>query len=237
MGEPTEARMTDGEHEDDLDLSEYDQWVAEHALWGAARARLFADRVEGRAWGADLVRGELSFDGLPPVRAQLLGTFSKEGRTFLWGWANPGAGSWGESLQAVEHLRSLGGPGLSVFQQDTVAEGWVHPLELCWVSAEVIGGLPLYQADAGPAIAMLAVEVQDVEVAELPLVYLPGLLVDFQSCSMVEARPCVERFLARLGFVEDPAGGWSRADGSRVTLTWDGEGRLSQVQLAAVPPS
>lgn len=222
---------------DDLDLTAYDAAVIEHALFGLARAHVFDDRTRGKTWRADLGTGTLRV-GARRYSAQLLGTFAKGSRTFLWAWANPGASGWGRSLEAATRLRALAGrKGHAVFDVRSVAEGWVNPRELAYVSGELAGGHPVHATDAGQATAFLLVTDAGVDPHELSVAALPRVFLDFQSFAMVDLSACIARFLSRLGFevtsTDATTTGYRASDGAAVTVEWRIDGRIAGVTLSA----
>jgi hypothetical protein len=224
-------------HDDDLDLSAYDEAVVEHALFGLARAHVLDRLAQGTTWDVDLGAGTLSL-GRRRHRAQILGTFAKGSRNFLWAWANPGASSWEPSLEVVSELRTLAGrKGNALFGVKSIAEGWVNPRELAYVSGELAGGFPVYAPDAGHATVFLVVTDAGVDPHELPLAALPDLFFDFQSFAMVDLSACVARFLVRLGFevsaTDARTSGWRTRDGAAVTIDWRGDGRIGHVDVSA----
>ena len=64
--------------------------------------------------------------------------------------------------------------------------------------------------------------------------FLPGVVLGFQSETALPMRACLARFLERLGFTvehEDAAVLGSRADGNSLKVELDVEGRVTKVQL------
>lgn len=220
---------------ENLDLSAYDAAVVEHGLFGRARARLFEDVTTRKPWGLDLTTGILTIDGQAHP-AHILGTFVPAG-TFLWAWANPGAGDWAKSLRAATQLRALGDkPGYAVFRERSISDEWVNPYELAYVCGELVGGLPVYRFDTGTATMFLLAGDAPADPAGLSLAYLSGVLLDFQQASMVDMRPCVARFLTRLGFTrpsEAAPDSYARAH-IKLRLEWDKWGRLTTVSQSTL---
>lgn len=232
---PTGRRTRGIVTDEDLDLSAYDAAVIEHALYGLARAHVFEAIVRNDASSADLGAGTLRI-GARRFRAQILGTFAKGSRTFLWAWANPDAQDWGPSLRAANSLRSLSWrTGHDVYGVRSVREGQVNPRELAYVSGELIGGFPVYAADAGPATVFMLVSDARLDPADLGITALPRLFRDFESFAMVDRSACVARFLARIGFevtsTDGSTSGWRAQDGAAVTVEWTAEGLVGAVTL------
>jgi hypothetical protein len=221
--------------DEELDLSAYDAAVVEHALYGLARARLFDGVARGRSWDADLGAGRLTI-GARRYQAQIIGTFARGSRTFLWAWANPGASGWGPSLRAANELRALAQRrGHAVFDQRSVADGWVNARELAYVSGELAGGHPIYAAEAGAATVFLLVTDAEVDPIDMSVALFPDLFLDFQSFAMVDLSACVARFLERVGFevmgTDAATHGFRERDGASVTIDWRGDGHVAGVRI------
>ncbi len=179
----------------DLDLSQYDLAVQDHALMGRARAHMFDT---SGTWSVALDRGELTL-GDRVHHVQILGTYS--GDTFMWAWANPGAAGWASSLAMATWLRKRGDePGNAVFREPKVAAKWVKPYELAWVCGELAGGFPVFAANVGSAIAMLVVTDVKLDVTQLSTAAIPGLVLDMMTFIFGEAPTAVAVFLRGLGF-------------------------------------
>lgn len=225
---------------DPQDLSVYDQDVVEHGLCGAARSRMLLELTDGKPWQVQLDEGSIVF-GSERFKVQILGTHSGRDDTFLWAWANPGAAQWGPSVNAANALRARGEkPGSAVFRERKIAGQWVHFRELAWVSGELAKAGTVHFADAGGGTtAVMLVEGGSTDLAQFPLVFLPGVLLEFQGASMVPVRACLLRFLERLKFTveqEKSSVRARRADGNTMTIDFDAQGRITNVQLKAVAP-
>jgi|GEM_PF-6465512 len=216
-----------------LDVSAYEADVIEHVLVGRARARMLEDLRDGTPWNADLERGELEL-GATVYRAQILGTFSLESGTFLWAWANPGSDGWTNSLTVANGLRARGAqPGQAVFAEASIAAGWVNPNELAYVSGELAGGHPVFVGGYDGGAAFLLLTSLRLDVQQLPLAYLPGILADLPSVTTGDPRRCTRRFAERLGFAvaETPSStSATRTDGG-FRVSYDGYGRIAEVSL------
>lgn len=220
---------------DELDLSAYENDVVEHVLMGRARARMLEDLRDEKPWNVDLTLGKLVL-GEDAFRAQILGTFSNSSATFLWAWANSGNAEWGASLEIANSLRQRGErPGNAVFQETSIAAGWVNPNELAYVSGELAGGHPVFVGAYDGGAALLLLTSARLDVADLPLAYLPGILSGFGSFANADPRPCVRRFVERLGFSVDPGDRSLTATrgADTVTVSFDSEGRVAKVSLQA----
>jgi hypothetical protein len=220
-----------------LDLSQYDAHVIENVLIGRTRARMFEDLSRGKPWNMDMTSGSLKIDGTR-YDAQVLGTFSAESGTFLWAWANPGAGQWGPSLILANQLRKRGdAPGNAVFAQQKVSVAWVHPLELSYVCGELSGGHPVYVADAGTTTVLLLVTSIKLKTELVSPAYIPGILLDVQQHVLVDFRPCVERYLQRLNLIVAPEPSASVGvlnDREVIRISWD-RGKIGHITMADVP--
>lgn len=60
-----------------------------HAAWGAEQLEALGQVLPGGPWTADLDQCRYESSGRT-VRVGLLGTYDQAGRSWLWGWANPG---------------------------------------------------------------------------------------------------------------------------------------------------
>jgi hypothetical protein len=218
--------------EAESDNEAYRAAVVEHGLFGRARARLFENVWEGQPWRVDLETGFLKI-GEHKLRGDILGTHVAEDDSFLWAWANPGAVHWEKSLGAAKQMKALGAkPGHKVFREPSFTGGFVNFVELAYVCGELAGGLPVYPADTGAATAVLLVRGANVDPATIPLIYLPGVLLDFQALGPWDMPLCVRRFLERLGFAPQADGRYTRGAES-LAIAFDERGRVTQVSTGS----
>lgn len=221
----------------ELDLSGYDKDVLEHVLYGRARARMFEDVSGDKAWSVDLALSELKI-GDQTHTVQILGTWSNESNTFLWAWANEGKGEWGKSTEMADALHKRAAlPGQAVFSQRKVAKAWVDPIELAYVAGELAGGYPVFLAEHAKGYALLLVTDAKIDVTGLPVVYVPGVILDTSPHIMGDRRACVRRFAARLGYELREEGNKlfaSRANNS-FEVELDDVGRITSVNVDAAP--
>ena len=221
---------------DDLDLSEYDQEVVEHALVGRARARMFEGMTKTAAWSVALDLAQLQI-GYRTFNAQLLGTYSHQSDTFLWSWANPGAGHWPRQvIDIASELRAWGErPGYAVFREPKIAAGWVKPYELAWVAGELVGGIPIFVGRSGITTAFLAVTGLDdpPDVQLLSPAYIPGVILELHLYIAANPRNCVRTFAHRLGFdlEDDDRSIRARRQDCTFVVTFDDRGRPERVDM------
>lgn len=84
------------------------QLLSDHAVVGFERQMALADLVAGHAWElADADAGEITFSGLAPFAASLLGTEAAVEPTWLWGWANQAAELPESAASRARQLRDL----------------------------------------------------------------------------------------------------------------------------------
>jgi hypothetical protein len=207
--------------------------VVEHLLFNLARSRIFEDVSAGKPWNVDLGTSVLDIGG-QRYESQILGTFAAGSRTFLWAWANPGAGGWEPSLQAAKEARSLAGkPGHALFGEKELPEARVDPRELAHVTAELVGGHPVYAPTAGGAVVFLIVGTP-VDPRTISPAYIPGILVQLQSISRADKLACVARFFERLEYTTEisPRHIAATRGSTRVDVSFDEHGRLAKADLA-----
>jgi len=223
---------------DNLDLSEYDRDVVEHALVGRARSRMFRALHRSAAWSIAFDRAQIEI-GNRTFGAQLLGTHSQTSDTFLWSWANPGADQWSpDVLDVARELRARGErPGNAVFRERKIAARWVNPYELAWVAGELVGGLPIFAGEHDGTTAFVAIAgIDDPPDPELiDPAYLPGVILELHLYIAADPRMCVRIFAERLGFElgEDEHALYARRADCTFVATFDGQGRPQRVELNA----
>jgi hypothetical protein len=66
----------------------FERLGAAHAAIAAQQQEALVDLLPAADWSADLTTGTYT-QGEVSLRVALLGSFAEEGRTWLWGWANP----------------------------------------------------------------------------------------------------------------------------------------------------
>jgi hypothetical protein len=167
--------------------------------------------------------------------SQILGTFASGSRTFLWAWANPGAGEWEASLQAAKEARTLASkPGYALFGERELPESRVDPRELAHVTAELVGGHPVYAPTAGGAVVFLIVGTP-VDPRAISPVYVPGILIQLQSISRADKVACVARFFERLEYATEisPRHIAATRGPTRVDVSFDEHGRVAKADITA----
>jgi hypothetical protein len=215
-----------------LDRETFDPDVREHALMGRARARMFEEISGGQAWSVDLAQATMRI-GPRSYRAQILGTFSRASSTFLWAWANPGAGDWGPSLQAAQNLRESGDP---VFATPQIDAADVDPKVLGWVAGELVGEHPLFCGPYDGGYALLLPVPANVDAKLISPAFLSGVMLEAGALG-VSARSAVSRFLTRLGFEVGVKSGNVTATRGDATFTveFDAQGRVGRIDAKLGP--
>jgi hypothetical protein len=211
----------------------YQRDVIEHLLFNLARSRIFEDISAGKPWDVDLGTSFLDIAG-QRYESQILGTFASGSRTFLWAWANPGAAGWEASLQAAKEARALASrPGYTLFGEGELPESRVDPRELAHVTAELVGGHPLYAPTTGGAVVFLIVGTP-VDPRTIPPVYVPGILLQLQSISGADKAACVTRFFERLDYAMQVSPGHITATRgpTRLDVRLDEHGRIAKVDVS-----
>ncbi|WP_394838658.1 hypothetical protein LVJ94_17350 [Pendulispora rubella] len=212
-------------------LSDYKANVVEHVLAGRARARMLEDLRDGKPWTADLERGELQL-GSTTFRVEILGTFSFKTKTFLWAWANPGAMAWSASLGSANALRAWGKQfGQAVFAETEILADRVNPNELAYVSAELVGGYPVFVGSYDGGAAFMLLKDLRLELEQLPLAYLQGIILDLPAFTHADPRECIRSFLRRLGFalVETSSAMKVTRSDANFVIEYDEQGRIAKI--------
>lgn len=235
------------------------QSVADHgALFAMIGQRRLQERLEGELgefrWDADLADGRLWFSSVADpsrrveARAQMVASIAPGPRSILWGWAHPQAVHKG----AAERLHALGQQhGIAdlttpevPFHTDATGEELGNDVAnlahvIAAAAVEATGRTPYYSvpSGAGSRIVFL-LEGVDLRPVDLALDGA-GLTSALDSSPTTDQRASLLGLARHGGFpVREDAATVELSDprGSRITASWDPQGRLANLSLHLVPP-
>ncbi|KJY29863.1 MULTISPECIES: DUF6882 domain-containing protein [Streptomyces] len=210
-----------------------------HAAWGAEQLHVLGSFLPGGPWTAELSSCTYQQGGLE-LRVAVLGTYDRDERSWMWGWANPG---WrGEEVvaltEAVERYgRAHGIPELAAEVVDLA--GFDDPdraAEMLAFTGMGVVGAPGYLGQmAGPGTRVYFLpDDPRVPRAALEPVALPRVLLTGAGLIGHSAPQVVRGFFEHHGVPYRTEDGGGRIvaelpDGNAVEVGFDGLGRISGV--------
>lgn len=215
--------------------------LTRHAGMGMDKRATLNDMLgEEFPWQFETETGKLTLAKTHVYRAYVLGTASAISNTWLWAWANQQSEIPESVLKAAASLRQFG-------QKENIPELTEPKIPLDRVSLLHLAlvGCGLCKADLfylGPtdhgALLLLAVAPELRERAVSHTVRTSGVVTNIaaQLGPAVDHRECIVSYLKDKGYALQDDGTTLRATaptGDPLTVTFDAQGRLKQVQLEA----
>ncbi|MDI5962543.1 hypothetical protein POF50_007430 [Streptomyces sp. SL13] len=212
-----------------------------HAAWAAQQLQSFTGFLPDGEWSADLDTCRYRQGGRD-LRISMLGTFSEEDGSWLWGWANPGfQGS--PVTRTAGTLREIGTRyGVPEFAERMVPLAGFPDVRravemLAFGAMGVLGAAGYVGVEAGPGTRLyLLADDPAVPRAAPEAVVLPRVLMYGVELLDVPARPVVA------GYFEHHGLPWHESEesisaalpsGATAEVRFDAAGRIASVQVAS----
>ncbi|WP_282206230.1 DUF6882 domain-containing protein [Kitasatospora fiedleri] len=209
-----------------------------HAAWGAEQLEALERALPAAPWTADL--SECAYEtGGRTLRVGLLGTYDPAGRSWLWGWANPGFGGapvTAASARVAEFGRAYSVPELAEPEVDL--SGFADPRHaaeaLAFTGMGVLGAPGYIGQEAGPQTRVYFVP-EDPSLPPAPLdpVTVPRFLLTGAGLFGHDARAVVRGYFWHHGVpvAEGPDLITARLpDGRDLRVSFDPLGRIASVE-------
>jgi hypothetical protein len=209
-----------------------------HLIASLLKQERLQDALGDRAgWAADLEAGTLRIADLE-LAADVIGTESIPGRTFVWGWANPSI----PRSETADALRRLGAArGIAELTDDREQPVEAIDAGVASIVASGVEDLDGYflGVDRDRAIAF-AIRDAGLRARPVPVLRLASAVLEVASVVELGHRRAFAHYLAR-PLPEVPAaveGGRAvlRGHDATAAVAFDREGRVADVRLQAPPP-
>jgi hypothetical protein len=204
-----------------------------HAIASFAKQMHIAKLVGKLDWGFAMDSGLLSFSGKHHFAAQVLGTESEGGQTWLWSWANTASAIPPALLKAALKLKEIGGQrGLVSFAAPelplSMADGFVYAM----IASGIFGQHGYYRGTYdGGGIYLL---ITDPRFPAMPAQDAPGAVTAITKAIAALAIPDHPRAIAGyfrwLGWPCTASGSRMRAvapDGQDLLVEFDAQERMA----------
>lgn len=216
-----------------------------HGAWVGEQLEAFNAFMPMGEWSVNLNDRVYRQSGRE-IAVSVLGSFSTDDDSWLWGWANP---SWGdpEVTSAARALRAIGErDGIPEFTTDMVhLSGFPDPrmaAETIAFAAMGLLGSDGYIGVTASATGRLYMLVDDKQVprARPDAITLPRVLITGAGFLPVPHETVVKGYFAHHGLASRTVDGTieaSLADGDTISVALDDLGRVGQVSVKAAPRS
>jgi hypothetical protein len=214
----------------------------QHALASYDKQLCLAEEVQDRPWHADLQTGLLHFEPDIRFKFQVLGSQSEYDNTWLWAWANTGAGLPPALIRASERLRDIGA-SLRVEELRTPKFdlGTRDGHYVAMVACGLCGAACYYRApyDEGAAFLLIPEAEQLTQRADVSAHFIVTRVMEFISAQDVLHRPAIESYLAFKGYTYSYEGRTLIASSSRgesLSVEFDDHDRVGKMEAIVSAP-
>lgn len=165
--------------------------------------RLMGKYIGEGTWQFNMGKGEISFGPDLAVPIQILGTFSKESGTWLWGWANEKAGIPEALLKDVTQLREWGKQwGIEELTTPSFEAWQLLEHHFGMIAAGLFGAEGYYLADYGNGV--LVALLKDPRIprgGQMDAPFMVSAFMEFLATFEVEHAMALNYFLQVHGFI------------------------------------
>ncbi|WUJ69995.1 hypothetical protein OG809_33470 [Kribbella soli] len=221
------------------DFQAYGGWIAAAAI---QQQDLFNEVVGPGSLHADLDARTLTGEGTALGGVSLLGSFSHQDSTWLWGWANPGFGPDAPAVAPTDAIRQFGGRhGIDEFTTGSLdLSGFPQPAQaaitLAITAGAVLGGRGVWSTAINDGRGQVYLHVADerLPLAGFDAIATPRLLMTAVSVFPSDHRQVVRGYFQHFGLPYDEGPDAIRGtapNGSAVVATFDDLGRIGNVSV------
>ena len=213
--------------------SEFDELFHQHVGLSFEKQLNLSDLIQSHGWQLDMGSGTILFGSDISIPIQVIGTFSFNDSSWMWGWANEKSGIPPNLLQDALKMKEIGEQkGLSEFTEGhyAAAEGFEHKIGM--VASGLMRAKAYYCANYGQGtlVATLsgdAIKAIDQNQPEKVVTTFPQLI----SAMEISHRPAFHNYLIDRGYqvkhTESTLEGYRQ--GKTITGTFDEAGRLTDL--------
>lgn len=194
-----------------------------------------ADVVGERPWQYEVDSGELTFGTDLSFHAEILGTESTTGGTWLWSWANVASDLPPAATRVARRLRERGRrDGIAELRDAELSLDRVTGHELAMIAVGLGEGFAYYNAPhEGGAVLLVITDRRFPALPDPELARWSRLLAELPTSAEIDHRAAYEALFRARGFEVTSEGSTLRARRSGVgewTLTFDERGRMTQLE-------
>lgn len=165
--------------------------------------RLLGKFLGDRSWQFNMGKGEIQFGEDLAIPIQIVGSFSKESNSWLWGWANEKSGIPAHLLKDVEELKTKGKKwGIQELTLPSF-EAWENLLHhFGMMTSGMFGAGGYYLADYGPGILLVLLKDNRIpRGGQMEAPIMVSAFMEFLATFEVEHAKALNYFLQIHGFV------------------------------------
>lgn len=196
--------------------------------------RLLGRFLGDRSWQFNMGKGEIQFGDDLAIPIQILGSFSKESGTWLWGWANDQSGIPAGLLKDANMMKEVGKKcGIEELRTASFPawENLLHHFGMMASGKFNAGGY--YLADYGPGVLLVLLKDERIpRGGQMDAPLMVSAFMEFLATFQVEHAKALNYFLQIHGFVvtgkDDHILGQRGAQSISATL--DADGLISKIE-------
>jgi hypothetical protein len=218
---------------DGIPCASVQELLERYGCIGLDRQTDFDQVIGQQPWNVNMKTGEITFGGVHQYPMQVIGTYSFDGKSWLWGWANEASGIKQEFLQECLRLKSFGernhladltSPQLDAEFDDTHQWGMI--------ACGFFGSSAYYVADYGQGALVVTMKARELdEVRKNEFVRMLTTFPRFIGAYDVDHRASLKYYAEAKGFEVTSNGNQLVAAKGKdsITAEFDGLGRMTSM--------